>query len=121
MNRARRSGHALVGTMGFVTLAMFFWLVAFTQTDGQLRLGKSSQVRQDYSVGEARALAWAAALLETGAPPTNPYSCRMSPDLTRTLVATFKKTGEREYEISIRNAQPEDSSLPTAPSKFNGH
>ena len=112
-------GHALVGTRGFLVLAVFLWLVTFAHTTGCLRVLKASQVRADDAAGATRAMAWALTLLETGRPPTNPsYSCLVSPDGNSDYVLTFLKTSGWQYTVSVRPAVSSDNTLPRAPSRF---
>ena len=121
MTRPRRqSGHALVGTMASLVLMMLLSMAAFEHLSGYLRVEKACQVRHDRATGQTQALAWGLALLETGVPPSNPYSCRVTPDLdpTRVFVVTFSVTAPLEYSVSARPANAQDGSLPVAPTTF---
>ena len=115
-------GHILLSTMAFLVLAMILWLAAFGQMAGYGRIEKVSHIRQDRATQSMRALAWGLALLESGLPPTNPYSCRVTPDsgTGRQFVITFQRTSwvERKYTVSVRPATPSDTLLPPAPTKF---
>jgi len=112
------SGHALVGTMGFLILAMFLWAAAFAHSTGCLRTLKACQLRAD-GVRPTRALAWGLALLETGLPPETPYSCRVQPEGNSTFVLTFQETIPLQYTVTVRPATSSDASLPSAPASFS--
>lgn len=119
------SGHILLSTMAFLVLAMILWLAAFGQIAGYGRIEKASRIRQDRATQSMRALAWGLALLESGLPPTNPYSCLVTPDsgTARQFVITFQRTSwtERKYTVSVRPATPSDALLPPAPTQFLHH
>ena len=113
------SGHALVGTMGFLILAMLLWAAAFAHATGCMRTLKACQLRAD-GVRPTRALAWGLALLETGRPPVSPspYSCLAQVDANSDYVLTFQKTSWMHFTVSVRPAVPADSELPRAPSRL---
>lgn len=116
--RPRRSGHALVGTMGFLTLAMLLWLVTQGQMANSLRTAKAVQERQIAAQGPTRAMAWGLALLETGLPPADPYCCKMTPAPGEDYVMTIARTTNGEYAIAVRPLDPNDGPLPAAPPTF---
>ena len=121
MTRPRRqSGHALVGTMGFLVLMMLLSIAAFEHLSGYVTVEKACQVRHDRATGQTRALAWGLALLETGVPPSDPYSCRVAPDSdpTRVFVVTFSVTAPLEYSVLARPATAQDDSWPVVPETF---
>ena len=123
MTRPRSpSGHVLLGTMVFLVLAMILWLAVFGQMAGYGRLEKASRIRQDRATQSMRALAWGLALLESGLPPTDPYSCLVTPDsgTGRQFVIAFQRTSwvQYQYTASVRPATPSDTLLPLAPTQF---
>ena len=67
-------------------------------------------------------MAWALTLLETGQPPSDPYSCRMEPQDGCFFVVTFTTTQATPltYRIDILPAAGEDNGLPYAPPNFIG-
>ena len=116
---ARRSGgHALVGTMGFLILAMFLWAAAFAHATGCLRTLKACQLRAD-GARPTQALAWGLALLESGVPPEDPYSCRVQTDGNAVFVVTFHQALPLHYTATVRPAVSADASLPPAPATFH--
>ncbi len=116
--RPNRSGHALVGTMGFLTLAMLLWLVTQGQMASSLRTAKAVQLRQITAQGPTRAMAWGLALLGTGLPPSDPYNCKMTPSPGEDYVLTVATTPSGEYNIIVRPFDPNDGPMPTAPATF---
>lgn len=114
----RHSGHVLLGTMTFLILAMLVWLAAFSAMSANVRTAKIFLLRQDLEHGAYRALAWGLALLETGNPPENPYSCRAAVDTDLTYVITFNLASPTEASVFVRAATAGDTSLPWAPEEF---
>ena len=112
------SGHALVGTMGFLILAMFLWAAAFAHATSCVRTLKACQLRAEAD-RPTRTLAWGLALLETGLPPADPYSCRVQPDGNSEFVLTFQETLPLQYAVTVRPATTSDASLPQAPASFS--
>ena len=121
MTRPRRqSGHALVGTMASLVLMMLLSMAAFEHLSGYLRVENACQVRRDRATGQTQALAWGLALLETGVPPEDPYSCLVTPnsDPTRVFVVTFRIIEPLKYSVSARPAKANDDWQPIAPTTF---
>jgi hypothetical protein len=114
----RRRGHVLLGTITFLILAMLAWMVAFSSLSSSVRSARLFLLRQDRDHGAVRALAWGLALLETGNPPTSPYSCRATVDTGRVFVITFTLVPENQATIAVRPATTADSALPSAPTEF---
>ena len=114
-------GHALIGTMVFIVLAMLLWAAVYAQMASALRIEKACKLRLDQAKGPVRAMAWGLSLLETGKPPCNPYSCKVSfngqPGLG--YVITFTKIEEDKYKVDVRSATESDSLLPSPPPNFN--
>ncbi|MBN1787229.1 MAG: hypothetical protein JW806_02410 [Sedimentisphaerales bacterium] len=119
-SRRRNTGYALVGTMIFLLIAMMMWLSVTRQIGTHLRIEKNSQSLQSYNDTILRALSWGLALLETGEPPSNPYSCRMMVGRTGLdiCVVEFRRTANLRYRLTARPAVGGDESLPIAPYSF---
>lgn len=117
-NRIRNRGHALVGTMGFLVLAMLLWLASFAQLSSYLRVQKSSQVSQARVTGPMQAMATGLALLETGLPTHSPYSCQFIPNNGQTCVITFTVVSSSSVNVATRFATAADSTLPKTPANF---
>jgi hypothetical protein len=120
-NRCRHTGHALAGTMMFLLIAMIMWLSVTRQLGTYLRMEKSSQSLQLYNDTTIRALSWGLTLLETGLPPSNPYSCKMrvGRNSLQTFVVSFIRTSNLHYTVTARPADGGDDSLPEAPENFD--
>jgi hypothetical protein len=119
-NRRKNTGNALAGTMMFLLLVMIMWLGVTRQMGTYLRMEKNFQAQNTYYDCCIRASSWGLALLETGVPPSNPYSCRLQvgQDTLRTFVLTFELTSPDNYRITARPAVSEDDSLPDVPPTF---
>ena len=118
--RARRRGHAMAGSMVMLVLAMLLWVALYRQMAGFLRTERICRLRAEHAEGPARAMAWALALLTTGNPPEDVYSCRVTVDdqTGDTYVIWYKKETGGRYDITVRPVTSDDSSLPLAPESF---
>jgi len=118
-----QSGLALVLTavVGFLTMAMF--LSAIRAVDDATRGERLQVLRQHRSDGVSAALADGVALLRTGEPPIDPYSC------VETLFdaasnqydckVTFTNTGSLQYDVSADLATASEmTTLPLMPTTF---
>ena len=114
------SGHALFGTMMFLLIVMILWLGVMRQVATCTRIEKNFQSQQSYYDSCIRSLSWGLALLETGIPPSDPYSCKMQvgEDDSQTFVVTFTKISELNYAVEARPAGLSDELLPSAPETF---
>jgi len=119
-NRCRHNGYALAGTMMFLLIVMIMWLGVTRQIGIYLRMEKNFQSQRLYNDTTLRALSWGLSLLETGLPPSNPYSCRMQvgQDSLQTFVVTFEEISALNYRATARPAESGDESLPEAPDTF---
>jgi hypothetical protein len=119
-NCCRHNGYALAGTIMFLLIVMIMWLGVTRQIGTYLRMEKNFQSQRSYCDKCLRALSWGLSLLETGLPPSNPYSCRMQVgrDSLQTFVVTFEEISALNYRVAARPADSEDSSLPEAPETF---
>ncbi len=120
-NDKKQTGYALAGTMMCILIITIMWLGVVKQIGSYLRIEKSFQQQQDYYDGCVRALSWGLTLLETGLPPTNPYSCtvQVGRDGTQSFVITFEETTPLNFSVSTRPANSGDFALPPAPENFN--
>lgn len=119
-NCCRHNGYALAGTMMFLLIVMIMWLGVTRQIGTYLRMEKNFQSQRLYNDTALRALSWGLSLLETGLPPSNPYSCRMQvgQDSLQTFVVTFEEISALNYRATARLAESGDESLPEAPDTF---
>jgi len=117
---SRNSGHALFGTLVFLLIVMILWLGVARQVATCARIEKNFQSQQSYYDSSIRALSWGLALLETGIPPSDPYSCKMlvGQDNSQTFVVTFTKLTDLNYTVTARPAELSDELLPSAPDTF---
>jgi hypothetical protein len=119
-NYCRHNGNALAGTIMFLIIVMIMWLSVTRPLGMYLRMEKNFQAQSLYNDTACRALSWGLALLETGLPPANPYSCRVQVgrDTPQTFVVTFTEISSLNYKVAARPADSGDSLLPAAPSTF---
>ena len=117
---SRNSGHALFGTLVFLLLVMIIWLGVARQVATCIRIEQNFKSQKSYYDTCIRALSWGLALLETGIPPTDPYSCKMQvgENNSQTFIVTFTKISDLNYTVTARPAELSDELLPSAPDTF---
>ena len=113
-------GHALFGTLIFLLIVMILWLGVARQVATCIRIEKNFQSQHSYYNSCIRALSWGLALLETGIPPSDPYSCKMQvgEDNSQIFVVTFTKIADLNFTVTARPAELADELLPSAPETF---
>jgi hypothetical protein len=86
-----RHGYAMMVVLSALILFMLVIGVAFRQIGSAVRIESvhTNQIQRDE--GSVAALAKALTLLETGAPPTDPYSCQV------TIITSY---GPRAYKVT---------------------
>jgi hypothetical protein len=121
MNNCRKqAGYALAGTIMCILIVTIMWLGVAKHIGTYLRMEKGFQLQQEYYDSCIRSLSWGLTLLETGLPPTNPYSCtvQVGKDGSQLFVITFEETVSLNYRVTTRPANDGDFSLPPAPVNF---
>ena len=94
--RTRRSGYAMLLVLVFSVLLLSLYSLAYRSMAGALRIETARALENQRDEGSIRAAARAVALLETGAPPTDPYTCGVAIDTsagTRSFTVTFATEG----------------------------
>lgn len=106
--------------MVFLLIVMIMWLGVTRQIGMYLRMEKAFQSQQVYYDGSVRAISWGLTLLETGLPPSDPYSCtvQVGRDGSLPFVITFEEVAPLNYRVTTRPADGGDYSLPQAPETF---
>lgn len=121
--RTREEGSLLVAVTVFGLLAMAVWALAFRATLDCIRVERFSVVRTERAETVARALATGVALLRTGEPPSDDYSCIVSLDDVEeeffcTLLFESSEVAER-WEITATVSTVEElTALPNVPESF---
>jgi hypothetical protein len=120
INSCKQKGNALAGTMMFLLLVMIMWLGVTRQMGTYMRMEKNFQTQKSFYDGSVRAMSWGLTLLETGDPPSNPYSCRLQVggESWQNFVITFEEISSLNYRITARPAESGDESLPSVPATF---
>jgi len=116
-NCHRHNGYALAGTIMFLMIVMIIWLGVTRQIGTYLRVERHFQLQKS----SYRALYWGLALLKTGLPPLDGYSCKVQvgeQGKPQTFVITFNETSVLNYSVIARPANDGDSLLPNAPPTF---
>jgi hypothetical protein len=117
---AARQGYAMVLTLLFVVLMLSVYGVAHRQIAAALRVEtvRAAQARRDE--GTLAALARGLALLETGVPPSDPFTCGVTLNTSvgpRSFTLTFASEGIDHWSV---HAAPtaEGADPPAPPSSF---
>jgi hypothetical protein len=113
----RRGGFAMLLALVFLVLFLSLWSLAYRQVASVLRIetARSTRIRRDE--GCTRAVARGLALLETGYPPTTPYSCGVTLTTSagaRDFTVTFTLEGGSNWSVA---ATPGTSTIPM-PAQF---
>lgn len=116
-----RSGYAMILVMVFVMLLLGLWSVAYRQLGSAVRLRAVGVQQLQRDEGCMQAAARGLALLETGTPATDPYTC-VTTVYTSTGVHIYKVqfTLEGTSKWAIRaNELPSGESYVSMPSSFS--
>ena len=115
-----RGGFALLTVMFFLAFAFGAWAVFYHSSAAALRLEEARSKRDTRTTWTAPAIAQGLRLLQTGNPPSDPYSCKMaiaSDSETHYILLTYNQISLGRYTIA---ATPTTADDPTqaAPSTF---
>jgi hypothetical protein len=118
--RLNPRGFALPAVMLFLLFAFGAWAVFFRSSGSIIRVEQARVLRESRSQWSAPAGATALRLLQTGNPPSDPYSCKvtLTQDAeTRYLLLTFEKVGPARWNFVVAPTDADDAS-PDAPATF---
>jgi hypothetical protein len=106
--RSNRQGYAMLLVLAFAMLFFSLLAMACSQLSSSI-LAETARIQQTQrDEGSVRAVGRALALLETGYPPTNPYSCGVSIDTS---------TGTRPFTVTFVLNEPQNWSVTAAPAE----
>ena len=113
--RKSRSGYAMVLVLVFVVLFLGLWSIAARQVGSMLRIeqARAGRVSRDAErLPAATVLAQALASLETGYPPSSPYTCSLLAANGNLFAITFTRdlTTTDQWIVSV--APTSDETLP---------
>jgi len=122
-SRRRESGQVLLIVAVLGLLAMGIWLLAWRATHDAIRLERIAVQRHFRADTAQLALARGLALLRTGRPPLDDYSCQttIASDLgEHTCAVTYTSQGSQDdWSVAARLAtESEQANLPPMPSSF---
>ena len=103
-----RRGYAMVMALVFIALLLSIYSVAYRQVGAALRIETARILLRQRDEGSVQALARGLALLETGLPPQNPYTCAVTFDTS---------TGERSFTVTFSSAVANNWSVHAAPTQ----
>lgn len=115
-----RRGFAMMLVLVFIVLFLAMLGVACRQTASALRIESVRTLQIERDQGSMHAVAKGLALLETGLPPTDPYSCAVeidTPTGLRSFTVTFTSEGAGNWEVHSKPTE-EGEFPPTMPTIF---
>ena len=115
-----RAGYAMMLVLVSLVLFLALWSVAHRQLAAALRVASVQAKRIQRDEGSVHALARGLALLETGLPPSNPYTGSVNvTTLTgpRSYAVTFTSEGGTNWSVRAAPSLPGDLP-PPLPSTF---
>ncbi len=119
-SRYCRHGFALMTVLFFLAFAFGAWAIFYHSSASALRLQEARAMRDTRTTWTAPAIAAGLRLLQTGNPPSDPYSCKVtiaSDSETHYILLTFDQITLGRYTLT---ASPTTADDPThsAPSTF---
>src|SRR5438132_1309871 len=105
-------GYALLTVMLFLAFAFGAWAVFYHTSASAIRVEEARSRRDTRTIWTAPAIAQGLRLLESGPPPSDPYSCKVtvsSDSETRYILLTYDKVASSRYTIA---ATPTDADNP---------
>jgi hypothetical protein len=115
-----RSGYAMVLVLLFLILMFSLMTLAYGRLGAALRAESVRAKKVQRDEGSTQALAQALALLETGLPPSNPYSCttNISTSLGASpFTVTFALQSDKIWKVESTPTAPGEI-LPAMPATF---
>jgi hypothetical protein len=107
-HQPNRHGYAMLLVLAFAVFFFSLLAMACSQLSSSI-LAETARIQQTQrDEGSVRAVGRALALLETGYPPTNPYSCGVSIDTS---------AGSRPFTVTFVLNEPQNWSVTAAPAE----
>lgn len=112
--RGPRRGYAMLSVLLLLAVGLIFATIQQRQIGSTLALEQSRLETEDFQQGAVSVMAQALTLLETGLPPSDPYSCSVT-------------IGDQKYQVDFDhvdgikwkiNVTPTTSILPPMPQVF---
>lgn len=102
---AARGGFAMMLVLVFIVLFMAMLGVACRQTASALRIESVRTTQIERDEGSMHAVAKGLALLETGLPPSDPYSCAVEINTSlgsRSFTVTYASEGPGNWSVTSK-------------------
>jgi hypothetical protein len=103
----------------FLALLLSLFSVGYRHAGSALRIEKTRLLQRHRDEGGVAALARGVTLLETGAPPTDPYVCGVTIETSVgpcDFTVTMSSEGEDQWSVHVAPTQWPDSPPPMPPS-----
>jgi hypothetical protein len=117
--RPPRRGYAMVLVLVFIALMLTFYSVAYRHVAAALRAETVRTLQRQRDEGSIAAVARGLTLLETGLPPSNPYTCATmvgTPLQERSFTVTFTSETEGVWLVHAAPTEWPDEPEPMPPS-----
>ncbi len=118
--RHHSRGFALPAVVLFLMNAFGAWAVFFHSSSSVIRIEQARLERETRTSWDAPAIAMAMRLLQSGMPPSDPYSCKVAlaqDSQTRFVLLTFEQTTLTRWTVTAAPTNADNSS-PDAPATF---
>ena len=118
--RHHRRGYVLPAVLLFLMISFGIWAVFFRSTASVVRIEQARVLRETRTVWDAPAVATGLRLLQTGLPPHDPYSCRVTltnDSQTKYILLKFEKVAPVRWSITASPTTADDLS-PDVPTTF---
>ncbi len=112
LSKRPQRGYAMVLVLVFIALLLTFYGVAYRHTAAALRIETTRTLQRQRDEGSVHALARGLALLETGFPPLDPYTCATSVDTStgvRSFTVTFSSEVDGSWTVHAGPTSPPDA------------
>jgi hypothetical protein len=113
--RNERNGYAMLTVLIFLTLMLTFFGISQRYLGEAVRIEEARTRARDRDEGSVHAMAAALDLLETGLPPTDPYSCATDVETStgsRSFTVTYSALSASQWAIQVTPTLPADSPPP---------
>jgi len=105
----------MVLVLVFIALMLTFYGVAYRHVAAAVRIETARTLQQQLAEGSVHAIARGLALLQTGLPPQDPYTCATTIDTStgeRSFTVSFSSESDGTWTVHARPTLPPDSSEP---------
>jgi hypothetical protein len=119
---ARRRGYAMITVLVFLAVLMTTLGVTHRHMASLLRREQAQWEVDRFDAGPRCALARGVALLETGLPPDNPYTCItqiITPEGEESFTVSYRKVSGHKWRVEVAPTAPGEHAPAMPPTFFD--